>query len=232
MLGVYDYTVILTYISLWISIGGMMLSLNGHLDLAVLCLALSGLCDMFDGKIARTKKDRTEIEKRFGIQIDSLCDIVCFGVGPAIICYCMGMNGIVGVLILMFYVLAGLIRLAWFNVTEECRQDETTENRKCYQESVLSCCFLHPVSVSVCINHNLSSYMNLRLNVQTTATATTPTNAESVLFPGFFNLKSVINKSPTRRTIACSAILKSQCRNGRSTTRIGNAIDMDVIGNP
>ena len=106
MLGVYDYTVILTYISLWISIGGMMLSLNGHLDLAVLCLALSGLCDMFDGKIARTKKDRTEIEKRFGIQIDSLCDIVCFGVGPAIICYCMGMNGIVGVLILMFYVLA------------------------------------------------------------------------------------------------------------------------------
>ena len=41
MLGVYDYTVILTYISLWISIGGMMLSLNGHLDLAVLCLALS-----------------------------------------------------------------------------------------------------------------------------------------------------------------------------------------------
>ena len=33
----------------------------------------------------------------------------------------------------MFYVLAGLIRLAWYNVTEECRQDETTENRKCYQ---------------------------------------------------------------------------------------------------
>ena len=98
-----------------------------------MCLALSGLCDMFDGKIARTKKDRTEIEKRFGIQIDSLCDIVCFGVGPAIICYCIGMRGPIGMVILMFYVLAGLIRLAWFNVTEECRQDETTENRKCYQ---------------------------------------------------------------------------------------------------
>ena len=40
MLGVYDYTVILTYISLWISIGGMMLSLNGHLDLAVLYHAI------------------------------------------------------------------------------------------------------------------------------------------------------------------------------------------------
>ena len=83
MLGIYDYTVVLTYVSLMVSIGGMMLSVNGHLNLAVLCLAISGLCDMFDGKIARTKKDRTEEEKCFGIQIDSLCDIVCFGVGPA-----------------------------------------------------------------------------------------------------------------------------------------------------
>ena len=82
MLGIYDYTVVLTYVSLMVSIGGMMLSVNGHLNLAVLCLAISGLCDMFDGKIARTKKDRTEEEKCFGIQIDSLCDIVCFGVGP------------------------------------------------------------------------------------------------------------------------------------------------------
>lgn len=125
MLGIYDYTVVLTYVSLMVSIGGMMLSVNGHLNLAVLCLAISGLCDMFDGKIARTKKDRTEEEKCFGIQIDSLCDIVCFGVGPAIICYCIGMRGPIGMVILMFYVLAGLIRLAWFNVTEECRQKET-----------------------------------------------------------------------------------------------------------
>lgn len=60
MLGIYDYTVVLTYVSLMVSIGGMMLSVNGHLNLAVLCLAISGLCDMFDGKIARTKKDRTK----------------------------------------------------------------------------------------------------------------------------------------------------------------------------
>lgn len=133
MLGVYDYTVILTYISLLVSVGGMFFSVTGHLRLAVLCLAVSGLCDMFDGKIARTKKDRTEDEKRFGIQIDSLCDIVCFGVGPAILCYCMGMRSITGIIILMFFVLAGLIRLAWFNVTEEHRQDQTAEKRECYQ---------------------------------------------------------------------------------------------------
>lgn len=112
---------------------GMMFAVNGHLHLGVMCLAISGLCDMFDGKIARTKKNRTEDEKRFGIQIDSLSDIVCFGVAPAVLCYCFGMRGIVGVAILMFYVLAGLIRLAWFNVMEEHRQEETSEKRECYQ---------------------------------------------------------------------------------------------------
>ena len=93
MLGVYDYTVVLTYVSLMVSVGGMMFAVNGHLHLGVMCLAISGLCDMFDGKIARTKKNRTEVEKRFGIQIDSLSDIVCFGVGPAVLCYCAGMRG-------------------------------------------------------------------------------------------------------------------------------------------
>lgn len=133
MLGFYDYTVVLTYISLAISLGGMMFSMNGHFKLAITCLALSGLCDMFDGKIARTKKNRTEDEKRFGIQIDSLCDIVCFGVAPALLCYMLGMRSAIGVSILILYVLAGLIRLAFFNVLEERRQQETEENQKYYQ---------------------------------------------------------------------------------------------------
>ena len=133
MLGVYDYTVVLTYISLVVSMSGMMFSVNGKIQYEVVCLAISGLCDMFDGKIARTKKNRTEVEKNFGIQIDSLSDVICFGVSPAILCYCMGMRSRVGIVILMFYVLAGLIRLAWFNVTEEVRQSETTEKREYYQ---------------------------------------------------------------------------------------------------
>ena len=133
MLGIYDYTVVLTYVSLMVSIGGMMLSVNGHLNLAVLCLAISGLCDMFDGKIARTKKDRTEDEKKFGIQIDSLCDVVCFGVFPALICYCLGMDRIPGIIILCLYCVASVIRLGYFNVMEEKRQNETSELRQYYQ---------------------------------------------------------------------------------------------------
>ena len=53
MLGVYDYTVVLTYVSVLISMGGMLFSLNGCPKMAVVCLAVSGFCDMFDVKIAR-----------------------------------------------------------------------------------------------------------------------------------------------------------------------------------
>lgn len=133
MIGFYDYTVVATYISLVSSILGIFCAIEGNMSLAVFCLAFSGFCDMFDGKIARTKKDRTEEEKSFGIQIDSLCDMVCFGVFPIILAYKLGMCKVYSVVILAFYGLAGLIRLAYFNVMEEKRQSETSENRKYYQ---------------------------------------------------------------------------------------------------
>ena len=132
-LGFYDYTVVLTYISLGISVFGITMALEGNFRMAIFCLALSGLCDMFDGKIARTKKNRTEDEKNFGIQIDSLCDVVCFGVFPVMICYCLGVNTPAGVASLIFYSIASVIRLAYFNVTEAKRQTQTEENRKYYQ---------------------------------------------------------------------------------------------------
>lgn len=133
MIGVYDYTVILTYISFASAVSGIFCAATMHLRWAILFLAFSGLCDMFDGKIARTKKNRTEDEKSFGIQIDSLCDIVCFGVLPVMICYEMGMKHILGMAILVLYGLAGLIRLAHFNVMEAKRQSQTEEARKYYQ---------------------------------------------------------------------------------------------------
>ena len=132
-LGIYDYTVVLTYISLGISVFGITRALEGDFRIAILCLALSGLCDMFDGKIARTKKNRTDDEKSFGIQIDSLCDVVCFGIFPAMICYCLGVNTPAGIGALIFYSVASVIRLAYFNVSEAKRQNETSENRQYYQ---------------------------------------------------------------------------------------------------
>ncbi len=133
MIGFYSYTVVLTYLGLASSAIGMILTFQGFAKYALFCLAFSGLCDMFDGKVARMKKNRTEDEKRFGIQIDSLCDVVCFGAFPMILCYSIGMRGPAGISILVFYLIAGVIRLAFFNVMEEKRQDETDEARKYYQ---------------------------------------------------------------------------------------------------
>ncbi len=132
MLGVWDYTVILTYISFASAGIGIFCAISMHLPWAIFCLACSGLCDMFDGKIARTKKDRTEDEKKFGIQIDSLCDMVCFGILPMVICYKSGMKHIYSMMILVLYGLAGLVRLAHFNVIEEKRQEQTDADKKYY----------------------------------------------------------------------------------------------------
>ena len=66
LIGVYDYTVILTYLGLISSVFGMTQAIHGDYKTAILCLALSGICDTFDGRIARTKKNRSEREKNFG----------------------------------------------------------------------------------------------------------------------------------------------------------------------
>lgn len=87
---------------------------------------------MFDGKIARRKTDRTDDEKCFGIQIDSLCDMVCFGAFPILLAYSLGMRGPIGIVILAWYGMNGVVRLGYFNVCETKRQEETEEVRKYY----------------------------------------------------------------------------------------------------
>ncbi len=124
MIGFYDYTVILTYLGFASGVFGILMAFNGHVLTAVLALMFSGLCDMFDGKVARTKKKRTKEEKSFGIQLDSLSDLVCFGVLPAVIGYKLGINKCYMIPLLIFYPLAGLIRLAYFNMLETMRDGD------------------------------------------------------------------------------------------------------------
>ena len=168
MLGFYDYTTVLTYLSLLSACTGIVVSLagQGHPYMASFFLLFCGFCDAFDGKVARTKKGRTRMECDYGIQIDSLSDLVAFGVLPA----CMGgalildstyLKGlaelyrdrwffVIGALllfaILLLYVLAAMIRLAWFNVTEEERQRTEGGVRKYYTGlPVTSAALIFPV---------------------------------------------------------------------------------------
>ncbi|MBR6825653.1 MAG: CDP-alcohol phosphatidyltransferase family protein [Oscillospiraceae bacterium] len=132
MIGFYDYTVILTYMSLVSAVGGISLVTNNHPILATFCLLFCGLCDMFDGKVARSKKNRTAEEKSFGIQIDSLVDVVAFGALPGTMTIVLCGHKWYAYVVAAFFVLAGVIRLAYYNVTEEMRQKETDEVRKNY----------------------------------------------------------------------------------------------------
>lgn len=86
LLGYYNYTVILTYIGMLVAFVGIATALDGNFKKAVICLMVAGVCDMFDGAIASTRP-RMPKERRFGIQIDSLCDLICFGVFPALMVY-------------------------------------------------------------------------------------------------------------------------------------------------
>ena len=131
MIGFYNYTVILTYLGLLSGFGGILCASNGNLKAAIILLLVAGFCDMFDGLVASTMK-RTKAEKRFGIQIDSLSDLICFGVLPAAICFFCTNERVFHGIIPGLYLLCALIRLAWFNVDEEQRQDKQACGRKHY----------------------------------------------------------------------------------------------------
>lgn len=137
---------ILTYLSLVSGTVGIMISLSdkGHPFIGAFFLLFSGLCDAFDGKVARTKQDRSNFEKNFGIQIDSLSDLVAFGVLPACIGAAMFRRLSLGeahmprtytfliFAVFAFYVLTAMIRLAYFNVLEEERQKQSDGKLKSY----------------------------------------------------------------------------------------------------
>lgn len=141
MIGFYNYTVYMTFLGLASSTFGIVQAVMGHPLRAVVLLMISGVCDMFDGKIARTRKNSTPEEKRFGIQLDSLSDMICFGALPAAVGAILlpvltwrpaaGLriyNGVCACLL----VLCAMIRLAYFNVMEEERQLKTDEHRTIY----------------------------------------------------------------------------------------------------
>lgn len=154
MIGFYDYTVVLTYLSMISATTGIILCLNdiGHPFMGMLFLMFCGLCDAFDGKVARRKKNRTERMKKFGVQIDSLSDLAAFGILPACIGIAMLRSSIefsnfpdfkflhladkstiikiVLTAVAVLYTLAAMIRLAYFNVLEEERsKTESGENK-------------------------------------------------------------------------------------------------------
>lgn len=117
-IGVYNLANFVTLLGLACAVVACFIAGEGGdnaIKLAVCVFLLSGLCDMFDGRIARGAGSRTRKEKVFGIQIDTVCDMVSFGVTPAVICYFCGFNKWYDILVYIVYAACAAIRLAYFN---------------------------------------------------------------------------------------------------------------------
>ncbi|MGM9928593.1 MAG: CDP-diacylglycerol--serine O-phosphatidyltransferase [Bacillus sp. (in: firmicutes)] len=107
---------ILTLLNL--SLGGfaILASINGQLELSMLLIFIAALCDRFDGMAAR----KFNIESELGKQLDSMSDIISFGVAPAMLIYQAVLIhvGPAGMFFTVFYIACGAFRLARFNITE------------------------------------------------------------------------------------------------------------------
>jgi CDP-diacylglycerol---serine O-phosphatidyltransferase len=88
--------------------------------LAMGLVAVALVFDIADGKIARRRDERSP----FGQELDSLADIVSFGVAPATLAYGLGMRSILDGMILVYFVACGISRLARYNVTAGELADE------------------------------------------------------------------------------------------------------------
>ena len=159
IIGFYGFWVYLTYLSLISAMVGIFFAIQGQITYALICLLVSGLCDTFDGKIASLTK-RTEREEGYGIQLDALADVVAFGALPAVIGFAIGQAyadsvGIGSIIIFSFYVLAALIRLAYFTVIEVEFQGK--EEKRTYYEGlpVTIVALIFPIVYAVCTTFEL-----------------------------------------------------------------------------
>lgn len=115
-LGTYNRAGAVTFAGLMLALAACLLSYRGRLPAAMLCLIGSGLCDLFDGWVAR-RCNRGPDEASFGLQIDSLVDVVSFGMTPMVIVLHSGLNGWGDFPLLALYTCAAAMRLAHFNQT-------------------------------------------------------------------------------------------------------------------
>lgn len=88
---------------------------RGALWLAVALVPLAIVFDVLDGRIARWRHRQSPL----GRELDSLADVISFGVAPAAIAYAVGVDSVLDQLVLVYFVLCGLSRLARFNITAE-----------------------------------------------------------------------------------------------------------------
>jgi CDP-diacylglycerol--serine O-phosphatidyltransferase len=121
--GIYILPNLVTAASLFAGFYSMVATLNGNYASAAAWIFISAVCDGLDGKVARM----TGTTSKFGVEFDSLADLVAFGVTPGLMMYAWALRpfGRLGWLAAFLFVVCGALRLARFNV-----QVETVESKR------------------------------------------------------------------------------------------------------
>ena len=117
---------VLTLVGVCLGISSIKFAMDGNFTFAVLFLIVAAILDGLDGRVARLIKGTSN----FGKELDSLTDFVSFGIAPAFIIYFWELNklGKIGWLLVLFYAVCCVLRLARFNLTKFEDKEEWKNN--------------------------------------------------------------------------------------------------------
>lgn len=120
-LGFYNLANFMTLLGLASSVTAIFAAMALEFKWAVLLFAFAGVCDALDGKFARNRLDSGDPRKAvYGMMLDSLCDLVSFGATPCVIAYAFGNKSAADLVIYLFFITCGCIRLAYYNTRALC----------------------------------------------------------------------------------------------------------------
>jgi CDP-diacylglycerol---serine O-phosphatidyltransferase len=117
---------------------------------AFLLLPLALVCDVLDGHVARLSKQR---QSPLGADLDSLADVISFGVAPAVLGFTLGLRGGWDMLILTYFVVCGVSRLARFNVTSAALSDTATGKVRYFEGTPI------PTSIAIVVLLGVASFL-------------------------------------------------------------------------
>ena len=150
---------VLTLVGVCLGISSIKFAMDGNYTFAVLFLIVAAILDGLDGRVARLIKGTSN----FGKELDSLTDFVSFGIAPAFIIYFWELNklGKIGWLLVLFYAVCCVLRLARFNLTKFEDKEEWKNN---FFQGIPSpaggCLILLPLIFEL---SNFSSFMSLKV---------------------------------------------------------------------
>jgi CDP-diacylglycerol--serine O-phosphatidyltransferase len=105
----------LTLTALLAALGSVAFAVHGHVGYALVAMIISGLCDIFDGMLAR-RLSRSEVEQEFGGTLDSLVDGCAFGFAPSVLFYLAGMQSVPETILWALFPMCVVWRVTYFEV--------------------------------------------------------------------------------------------------------------------